>query len=66
MFTRMTMTNGDCNRTVWALAQEAAERAMRGEESTANEYQLAEEKGEHHRAASPSLDIAGASDLAGG
>jgi hypothetical protein len=52
-------------RTIWSLAEEAAERAMRGEESTANEYQLAEEAGEKHRV-EPSLDIAGASDLAGG
>lgn len=61
----MTTTNPESSRTIWSWAEEAAERAMRGEESTANEYQLAEEAGEKHRV-EPSFDIAGASDLAGG
>jgi hypothetical protein len=61
----MAATNAESNKTIWAWAEEAAERAMRGEESTPNEYQRAEENGEKHRV-EPSSDIADASDVAGG
>ena len=58
-------TTGESSRTIWSWAEEAAERAMRGEESTPNEYQRAEEEGQKH-SVEPSRDIADASDLAGG
>ena len=58
-------TNSEDNRSIWAWAEDAAERAMRGEESTPNEYQRAEQEGERHLV-EPSSDIAGAGDLAGG
>jgi hypothetical protein len=59
------MTNSENNRSIWSWAEEAAERSMRGEESTPNEYQRAEQEGEKH-IADPSSDIADASDIAGG
>ena len=61
----MTTASGESSRTIWSWAEEAAERSMRGEESTPNEYQRAEAEGQKH-SANPSPEVADASDLAGG
>jgi hypothetical protein len=61
----MKTTEVESSRPIWAWAEEAAERAMRGQEATPNGYQRAQQEGEKDRV-EPSLDIAGASDLAGG
>jgi hypothetical protein len=54
-----TKTETEGGRTIWAWAEEAAERAMKGVEATPNEYRRAEED-------APSSEIADASDVAGG
>ncbi len=60
---------GESSRTIWAWAEEKAERAMRDlegvVEATPNEYQRAEKEGRKH-ATSDLSDIANASDIAGG
>ena len=48
------------------FAEEYAERAMRGVEASANEYQLAEERGEKHLRGDVAGYLADAGDIAGG
>jgi hypothetical protein len=51
---------------VYHFAEEYAERAMRGVEASANEYQSAEQRGERHGAGAVADYVADASDIAGG
>jgi hypothetical protein len=48
------------------FAEEYAERAMRGVQASANEYRLAEERGEKHGVGDVAGVLADAGDIAGG
>jgi len=57
--------DGSPGRTIWTLAEELAERAMREMEVQTNEYQAAEAAGEKHER-NARAEIANAGDLCGG